>query len=100
MCARADAAEKALVCIAIRVAIASPGEGGDIIDFGLTSANADRAFKARGGFAINCDTGAGHCGGAPLASDVWRFFQAHPFGVDPEPWTTLPPGFSPECTIP
>jgi poly(3-hydroxybutyrate) depolymerase len=70
-----------------------------IVDFSETSTTADRAFKARGGFVIDCDTGGGHCGGASLAGDVWRFFQAHPFGVSPEPWASgLPTGFSSQCT--
>ena len=60
---------------------------------------ADKAFKARGGFVIDCNTGAGHCGGGPLAGDVWKFFQAHPFAVIPEPWTGLPLGFSTKCMI-
>jgi hypothetical protein len=70
-----------------------------VLDFSEASMTADRAFKARGGFVIDCDTGGGHCGGAGLAVDVWRFFQAHPFGVSPEPWASgLPAGFSSKCT--
>src|SRR6185295_14586157 len=70
-----------------------------VIDFATASANADTAFKARGGFVIDCDTGGGHCGGGGLAGDAWKFFQAHPFGVDPEPWTMLPAGFSAQCKV-
>jgi predicted esterase len=70
-----------------------------VIDFSDASALADMTFKMKGGFVIDCDTGGGHCGGAPLAGDVWTFFQAHPFGVSPEPWTSLPPGFSSQCKI-
>jgi dienelactone hydrolase len=66
-----------------------------VIDF----ASADTLFKGKGGFVIDCDTGGGHCGGGGLAGDVWKFFQAHPFGVSPEPWTALPAGFSAQCTI-
>jgi hypothetical protein len=75
--------------------------GSDVvgIDFATASATADKAFKAAGGFAIDCDTGGGHCGGGGLAGDVWKFFVAHPFGVSPEPWTTLPAGFSTQCKI-
>ena len=69
-----------------------------VLDFSQTSATADAAFNARGGFAIDCNTGSGHCGGAGLAGDVWTFFLAHPYGVTPEPWSTgLPAGFSSEC---
>jgi len=71
-----------------------------IIDFASASATADKTFKARGGFVIDCDTGAGHCGGGGLAGDAWKFLQAHPFGVDPEPWAAgLPAGFSTQCKI-
>jgi len=71
-----------------------------VIDFAQTALTAEMAFKGRGGFAIDCNTRAGSCSGAPLAGDVWTFFQAHPFGADPEPWTaSLPPGFSSECLI-
>jgi acetyl esterase/lipase len=76
------------------------GSSAGIIDFVAASAAADKTFKDRGGFVIDCDTGRGHCGGSPLAPDVWQFFLAHPFGVDPEPWTAaLPPSFSTLCKI-
>jgi len=76
-----------------------PGSTGTI-DFAYASAQADKTFKARGGFVIDCNTGAGHCGGGPLAPDVWQFFLAHPFGVNPEPWIAgLPPSFSTRCKI-
>jgi predicted esterase len=71
-----------------------------VIDFADASALADMTFKQKGGFVIDCDTGGGHCGGAPLAGDVWKFFQAHPFGVSPPPWAGgLPAGFSTQCKI-
>jgi dienelactone hydrolase len=70
------------------------------VDFSQTSATADDAFKARGAFVINCDHGGTHCGGGGLAPDIWKFFQAHTFGVTPEPWASgLPSGFSSQCTI-
>jgi predicted esterase len=72
-----------------------------IVDFAQRSAIADAAFKMRGGFVIDCDTGGGHCGGAGLAGAAWEFFQKHPFGVSPEPWATmLPADFPPaQCKI-
>jgi hypothetical protein len=76
------------------------GINAGILDFASTSAAADKAFKVRGGFVIDCNTGAGTCGGAGLAGDVWNFFVAHPFGVDPEPWSAaLPASFSSLCKI-
>ena len=55
------------------------------VDFSNTSATADMAFKARGGYVVNCNHGGSHCGGGGLAPEIWKFFKAHPFGVDPEP---------------
>jgi hypothetical protein len=70
------------------------------VDFSQTSATADMGFKSRGGFVIDCDTGGQHCGGSPLAGDVWKFFEAHPYGVTPKPWMgKLPDGFSMLCTL-
>jgi predicted esterase len=78
----------------------APGSDVVIIDFSQSSATADMAFKQRGGFVVNCNHGGGHCGGAGLAGDIWKFFKAHPFGVSPEPWMAgLPAGFSDKCKI-
>jgi len=71
-----------------------------IIDFSNSSATADMAFKGRGGFVINCDHGGGHCGGGGLAPDIWEFFKAHPYGVEPNPWeSALPGGFNASCEL-
>jgi poly(3-hydroxybutyrate) depolymerase len=80
----------------------APGRDVVGVDFSRTSARADEAFKERGGFVINCNHGGGHCGGGGLAPDIWEFFQAHPYGVEPapSPWTSeLPSGFSSQCAI-
>jgi hypothetical protein len=78
----------------------APGSDVVIVDFSSTSSTADMAFKARGGFVVDCNTEGGHCGGAGLAGDVWKFFQAHTYGVSPEPWEQgLPAGFSGQCMI-
>jgi poly(3-hydroxybutyrate) depolymerase len=78
----------------------APGVDVVIIDFSQSSATADMAFKSRGGFVINCNHGGGHCGGGVVDSEVWQFFEAHPFGVDPYPWAGgLPSGFNPVCEI-
>ncbi len=77
------------------------GAGDNVgINFGQSSQIAEDAFVAAGGFAIDCDTGNGHCGGSVVADQVWEFFQAHPFGVDPWPWLGgLPPSFPSYCRI-
>ena len=77
----------------------APGVDVVAIDFSDSSKTADMGFKQRGGFVINCNTGGGHCGGAYLAGGMWDFFKAHPYGVDPKPWTSLPAGFPRECKI-
>jgi hypothetical protein len=78
----------------------APGRDVVIVDFSSASATADKAFKDRGGFVIDCNTNAGHCGGAPAAPSVWEFFKAHPYGVDPEPYAGgLPAGFYEPCQI-
>ena len=70
------------------------------VDFSQTSATADAAFSGRGGFVINCDTGLGHCDGQAVLPDIWRFFKAHPYGVDPHPWAGgLPADFHNSCII-
>jgi predicted esterase len=71
-----------------------------VIDFSNSSATADMLFKQRGGVVVNCDTGGGHCGGGSLAGDAWKFLQAHPFGVTPDPWAgALPADISPLCKL-
>jgi hypothetical protein len=78
----------------------APGVDVVIIDFSNSSKTADDAFKARGGFVINCNHGGGHCGGGGLAPDIWEFFKAHPYGTKPSPWAGgLPSGFNSQCKI-
>jgi predicted esterase len=78
--------------------------GGDadmvIIYFRDSSKTADDAFKNAGGFVINCDHGGSHCG-APgdLQAAAWTFMNDHPFGVSPEPYTSIPAGFPDYCKI-
>jgi len=80
----------------------APGRDVVIVDFSNTSATADRTFSGRGGFVVNCNHGGGHCGGSGLAGDIWEFFEAHPYGVEPapSPWTGgLPTGFDSACEL-
>lgn len=80
----------------------APGRDVVVVDFSNTSATADRSFSGRGGFVIDCNHGGGHCGGAGLAGDIWEFFEAHPYGVEPapSPWASgLPSGFSSTCEL-
>jgi poly(3-hydroxybutyrate) depolymerase len=78
----------------------APGVDVVIVDFSVTSTTADAAFKARGGFVVNCNHGGAHCNANALQDSVWEFFSAHPYGVDPYPWTGgLPAGFASSCQI-
>lgn len=78
----------------------APGVDVVVVDFSETSATADTSFKANGGFVINCNHGGRHCGGGPLAADIWQFFEAHPYGTKPDPWASgLPAGFDSSCEI-
>jgi poly(3-hydroxybutyrate) depolymerase len=78
----------------------APGSDVVVIDFSTTSATADKAVVAKGSFAVDCNTGKGHCGaGAADTAAQWQFCKDHPFGVKPEPYTSLPSSFPSYCTI-
>ncbi len=78
----------------------APGVDVVIIDFSQSSETANKAFKAAGGFVINCNHGGIHCGAGGLSGGVWDFFKAHPYGTKPSPWASgLPAGFPSACKI-
>jgi len=57
-----------------------------------------------GGFSFDCNDGGNHLDffgkRAPgLKPVAWTFFNAHPYGVKPEPYTSLPAGFPTYCKI-
>lgn len=72
-----------------------------IVDFADASVDYDRDLVSRGGFAVDCDHGGGHCAApAALVSAQWQFLKAHPYGVDPEPYAAgLPASFPDYCEI-
>lgn len=71
-----------------------------IVTFSATSKTADMQYKSAGGFVMNCNHGGGHCGApAALQSAAWEFLKAHPYGVDPEPYSSVPSTFPNYCTI-
>ncbi|MFI5306445.1 MAG: hypothetical protein ACHQ53_03770 [Polyangiales bacterium] len=71
-----------------------------VIDFSQSSMTLETAWGQRGGLSIDCDHGGGHCGGAGQAPAIWTFFEAHPFGVSPDPYAGgLPAGFDPVCKL-
>ena len=72
-----------------------------VIAFSTTSATMDKQMKAAGGFVVNCNHGGGHCQApAALYTAAWEFMQAHPFGVNPEPYASgLPTSFPSYCAL-
>ena len=78
----------------------APGVDVVVVDFSDTSKTADTAFKARGGFVINCNHGGVTAAAAASTRSVWQFFKAHPYGTKPSPWASaLPTGFNSACEI-
>jgi hypothetical protein len=70
-----------------------------VVSFASTSATYDTQMKAAGSFVVNCNHGGGHCRApAALYSAGWEFMKAHPFGVEPEPYSSgLPATFPDYC---
>lgn len=71
------------------------------IDFSTTTAAFVKDIAAKGGFAVQCDHGGGHCASPPAVKTAqWQFLLAHPFGVAPEPYASgLPGSFPTFCKI-
>jgi len=72
-----------------------------IIKFADVSKSTDAAFCKRGGWAVDCDTGGGHCGAtAPYIAAQWQYLKDHPFGTTNDPYNgTLPASFPTSCTM-
>jgi len=70
-----------------------------VVSFATTSATLDSQMKAAGGFTVDCNHGGGHCQApAALYTAGWEFMKAHPFGVEPEPYSSgLPSDFPTYC---
>jgi hypothetical protein len=74
------------------------------LDFAMASATWETDIKSAGGFSIDCNDGGSHLDfftkrAPPLKPVALKFFQDHPFGVKPEPYTALPSGFPTYCKI-
>jgi poly(3-hydroxybutyrate) depolymerase len=88
-------------------AIAAHGAAGSdalVVDFASASMTWEGQIKMAGGFSIDCNDGGNHLDffgkRAPgLKPVAWTFFNAHPYGVKPEPYTSLPAGFPTYCKI-
>lgn len=72
-----------------------------MLDFAETTTNQCKAVAQDGGFMVQCDHGASHCGPpADLQAAQWKFLKDHPFGVDPELYAAaLPAGTPSYCKI-
>jgi hypothetical protein len=85
------------------VAHGAPGSDTyDGVDFANASATWETQIKQAGVLAIDCNDGGAHVDLMRLSnlSPVsLKFFQDHPFGVKPEPYTMLPSGFPTYCMI-
>jgi hypothetical protein len=68
--------------------------------FGPASTNLCTAVANRGGYAVDCDHGGGHCQApAALVAAQWEFLKAHPYGITPDPYASgLPASFPTYCT--
>jgi poly(3-hydroxybutyrate) depolymerase len=88
-------------------AIAAHGAAGSDslgVDFANASATWEMEIKQGGGFSIDCNDGGNHLDffgkrAPPLKPVAYQFFKDHPFGVKPEPYTSLPSGFPTYCKI-
>jgi len=75
---------------------------GGIVDFAVASAKFEMDIKMAGGFAIDCDDGGTHTDftlRTKVAPEALQFFLDHPYGVKPEPYSTLPTTFPSYCSI-
>ena len=80
-----------------------------VVDFSQTSAIEDKDIALHassstppGGYVVDCNHGAGHCGAPPddIAAQ-WQFCQDHPFGVSSDPYANgLPSSFPSYCAVP
>jgi predicted esterase len=88
--------------------VAHGGSGQDtfILDFYSTSMMWESQLMTAGAFYIDCNDGGTHLDffapgtrASGLQPVAYSFFKAHPFGVKPEPYTSLPSGFPTYCKI-
>lgn len=79
----------------------APGQDVVVIDFSVTSAAQVKDIASKGGFAVDCNHGGGHCGSPQnVKAAQWHFLKDHPFGVTPEPYAGgLPSDFPTFCQI-
>ena len=75
---------------------------GGVVDFFDASTLWENDIEDAGGFAIDCNDGGAHTDfvlRTKVAPQALQFFLDHPYGVSPEPYTTLPGTFPAYCSI-
>jgi hypothetical protein len=75
---------------------------GGVVDFFTTSMTFETDIKNAHGFVIDCNDGGTHTDyvlRTKVAPEALQFFLDHPYGVKPEPYTTLPSTFPSYCSI-
>ncbi|WP_438014222.1 hypothetical protein WMF18_25280 [Sorangium sp. So ce315] len=71
-----------------------------MIDFARASAALANDLKAKGGFAIGCDSDGGHRIPSGIAASSWQFFKDHPYKDSPRPDASgIPSSFPSYCKI-
>lgn len=77
------------------------GQDKVVIDFADATQRAAKDLAGKGGFAIVCDHGGGHCASPTSVKNAqWQFLKDHPWGVDPEPYAEeLPAEFPTACKV-
>jgi predicted esterase len=78
--------------------------GGSTVDFSQASAAWEAIISGDHGNYIDCNDGGNHLAffqtrGPNLKPVSLQFFLDHPFGITPEPYTTLPAGFPSYCKL-
>jgi dienelactone hydrolase len=86
------------------VAHGASGQDTFILDFAMESAAWESIISMDHGTYIDCNDGGNHTAffttRAPNLKPVaWKFFSDHPYGVSPEPYTSLPSGFPTYCAL-
>jgi len=74
------------------------------IDIAQNTLLLESDLKSKGSFVIDCDDGGDHLQSGPAriagaAGPGWQFLKDHPYGVNPEPYGTLPSTFPAYCTV-
>jgi poly(3-hydroxybutyrate) depolymerase len=81
------------------VAVYGPPDKDNVgIAFETSSLRLTADIAAKGGLAVACNHGGGHCQTpTDYRAAQWQFLKDHPFGVSPDPYASGLPGFPSGC---